>query len=336
MCLALPLLAASASKPLLPARLGRVQTRQAELQLRGNGVQSTNVTRSISDYFSDMGAVPSCPLPQGSVSRRHGSTGPVSALQRNLAFQKGRRSTPFKVCPMGDSVTEGFQGHNEIYVCRGGYRPALEKQLEMRGAELSGYRSCPCPAFSTAQSWQLHRELKSTNFQCGSQNGGASHPDLALMMIGTNDIYHGQPKLTILKNTRTMLEDLWAVSPNTEVMLASIPVHPGNPAPFEAYNKGIRDLVADLKAAGRRIEYVPMQEEAGLCGSGCHADGIHPDEAGYSRMAQVWWRHVEPKLPKEEAAVPSGLPPARDSAAPTTCSALVLVLLFVISLSAIH
>eukprot|EP00929_Paragymnodinium_shiwhaense_P109691 TRINITY_DN76177_c0_g1_i1.p1 TRINITY_DN76177_c0_g1~~TRINITY_DN76177_c0_g1_i1.p1 ORF type:complete len:267 (-),score=56.72 TRINITY_DN76177_c0_g1_i1:54-854(-) len=203
----------------------------------------------------------------------------------------------FSICAMGDSITDGLQGHDDVYVNRGGFRPMLEAYVESRGGELTGYRTCPCPAYPNARSSQLHMQLKKEDFLCGSLRWGARKPDIALVLVGTNDIVQGVPVPQALKSVSDMLNDLWTSSPHTTVLLASIPVHRGNPGPFDQYNAGLKNLVISMKPYAP-IEYVPMSEDTGICAQLlCSPDMIHPTREGYQQMADEWWKFVEPRLP---------------------------------------
>jgi len=229
------------------------------------------------------------------------------------------------VCPFGDSLTDGLQGHDDVYVNVGGFRPALESKLEAHGAELLGFRQCPCHAYPTATALQLHQQLSKTSYKCGSESGPPKYPDIALLLIGTNDLYRQVQVDQSIKEVRTMLAELWEQSRSTQVLIASVPMHPANPGPFVQYNQALKNLVADLQNSGHRrnIEYVAMQEKTGLCkAETCHYDHIHPNKAGYALMADVWWEAIEPKINKRKTGiVPDTNPETKPARASARCSA---------------
>lgn len=208
---------------------------------------------------------------------------------------------PFSVCAMGDSITDGLQGHDDVYVNKGGFRPTLANLLKNVGGELTGYRTCPCTAFPNARSEQLHVQLAKERFLCGSPSGSRP-PDIALLLIGTNDIVQQVTVDQALNNVRHLLQDMWLTSPSTIVLIASIPVQKGSQnsvhIQFDSYNKGLREMVRELKPVAP-IEYVPMAEDTGVCGpQTCHTDLIHPTAEGYSVMAQEWWKFIQPRIPQ--------------------------------------
>merc|ERR1711920_274054 len=67
-------------------------------------------------------------------------------------------------------------------------------------------------------------------------------------------------------------------------------------AKHAAYNDGIRKFVKTYSMAGRKIELVDMAREGGIgefCDhTNCCPLGIHPNDIGYARMANVWHKHL--------------------------------------------
>jgi len=220
-----------------------------------------------------------------------------SLVHSEALNKKGSQGAQRTVCPFGDSLTDGLQGHDDVYVNLGGFRPALEQNLEAEGAELLGFRKCPCHAYPTASSFQLLQQVRKSGYKCGSEHGAARYPDIALVLIGTNDLYKSIQVDQSMKWVKVLLTELWERTPTTQALVASVPVHPANPQPFHSYNRALRDLVVELQSAGQNIEYVAMQEKTGLCTADtCHYDHIHPNAKGYSLMADVWWGAIKPKL----------------------------------------
>jgi lysophospholipase L1-like esterase len=230
---------------------------------------------------------------------------------------------------MGDSITDGVQGHDDTFVTRGGFRPKLDELLQAQGAELIGYKTCPCPAYPGVISSKLHEQLAKDHFTCGSSDG-PRHPDIALMLIGVNDLGRFLKPPKVVADVESMLLDLWQASPRTTVLLASTLTHGAYPT--AELNAGLKALVNKMKDASHPIEYVPMQEKTNMCNPNvklCSYDLVHPNKEGYSSMAQVWWEYVEPRLPKKSIEKAQDQePPARSMSAsyklPLLLAAIVL------------
>lgn len=252
----------------------------------------------------------------GNFGLKAGSHAPPSRAWPDVDHHQaaGDASLPFSVCAMGDSITDGVQGQDDVFVTRGGFRPQLDEWLKAEGAELTGYQTCPCPAYPGAISNKLHEQLVKDHFTCGSDSG-PRHPDLALVLIGVNDLGRFRKPVDAAKDVETMLIDLWKASPRTIVLLASTLTHGAYPT--AELNGALQSLVKKLNSASHPIEYVPMQEKTQMCNPStklCSYDLVHPNGDGYARMAQVWWEHIEPRLPKSSAQMAEHRPPARSKA----------------------
>lgn len=228
----------------------------------------------------------------------------------------GHHSLPFSVCAMGDSITDGVEGQDDVFVSQGGFRPKLHEWLHAKGAELTGYQTCPCPAYPGAISSKLHEQLVKDHFTCGS-SAGPRHPDLALVLIGVNDLGRFLKPVDVVTEVESMLLDLWKASPRTTVLLASTLTHGAYPT--AELNSGLKSLVSKMDRASHPIEYVPMQEKTQMCNPAtklCSYDLVHPNKDGYLAMAETWWEHIEPRIPKDAGEpVAQQEPPMRSNTA---------------------
>ncbi|HEV2659916.1 MAG TPA: SGNH/GDSL hydrolase family protein, partial [Ktedonobacteraceae bacterium] len=60
-----------------------------------------------------------------------------------------------------------------------------------------------------------------------------------------------------------------------------------------AYNSSIPELVSSLRAEGKHVRYVDMYDAVPRSDI---LDHIHPDDQGYSLMAAVWYKALQPLL----------------------------------------
>ena len=136
-------------------------------------------------------------------------------------------------------------------------------------------------------------------------------PDIILLHIGTNDIgrnNYATPAVAaaaVSANLRALVAQLLAAVPGAHIFLASIIAMPSSchfyhtdghnlTAQEEAYNAEVPSVAAEF--GGAKVTFVDMKRETGLCGaanttaapSGCCPPRLHPDGAGYARMAAVW------------------------------------------------
>ena len=120
--------------------------------------------------------------------------------------------------------------------------------------------------------------------------------DYALLLEGTNDILNGVSYETTLYNLGIMVD--YCISYNVIPIIATLPpIKKGsNKGGYvdeipNVYNPGIKEI-----ASGRGIEVSDQYAEFDGQWNRYSDDYIHPNEAGYSVMAQTWYNSI----PKEE------------------------------------
>lgn len=131
------------------------------------------------------------------------------------------------------------------------------------------------------------------------------NPDIILLHIGTNDITHeGTAALTNQKVSDILdLIDQYEARAGKEVIvfLALIinrvkPWSPGSPAAITTtFNNGIKAMAQTRIASGDKIVIVDMENDAGFeytTLTDMAPDGVHPNDAGYSKMAGLWFTSI--------------------------------------------
>jgi hypothetical protein len=203
-----------------------------------------------------------------------------------VSFAAGPRAQPatkpaLRIMPLGDSITFGTP--NPAY---GGYRHALGALLERDriafhfvGSQRSGVGSIPDPENEGHPGWTI---MQIKNGIDANDWLEISEPDLILLHIGTNDI---RLNLTAAApgHLAALLDDILMRQPRAHVIVAQIiPSRLGADEAHHSYNIAIPGIVA---AKGPRISMVDMR---GILRPAHYADGLHPNPAGYDKMARVW------------------------------------------------
>lgn len=210
--------------------------------------------------------------------------------------------TPCRILPLGDSITFGVGGTG------GGYRvPLFRHALRDRhaitfvGTQMNGpamVDGAPFPQLHEGHSgWVI---IQLTNII--ERVLASEKPHIVTLMIGTNDISASFDPPTAPARLGTLLDRMTAAAPNTLIVVAQITPTTANDAgnaKYQAYNAGIKSVVEARMAAGKRLALVDMfgafyanpNYRTELM-----ADGLHPKDAGYAVMADVWYRALQQLL----------------------------------------
>jgi len=235
------------------------------------------------------------------------------------------------IWPLGDSITQGAGAP-------GGYRSPLYKLLTDAGYKVSyvGSHSIGATPLLTESGNAAHDGHGSypSMYMLGNldalipvphapdtSNGGfwltgtasrpAIHPDLILLMAGTNDLgMFGKTPAETLASYDRLLEKLFALRPDATVICATLAPYNG-PAKVNKrdyskreakqleFNAGLPALVAKHKAAGQKIFLCDMRKNfpASEASTKLTGDGVHPNQAGYDSIAAGWFEAIKSVFP---------------------------------------
>ncbi|MFI9544785.1 ricin-type beta-trefoil lectin domain protein [Streptomyces sp. NPDC052016] len=195
-------------------------------------------------------------------------------------------TTPLRVMPLGDSITWGVGSSTG-----NGYRGPLWNKLAadghlldfvgtVRGGSMSdpdneghsGYRIDQIAALADASLTRYR-------------------PNVVTLHIGTNDLQGASEVNTAIARLKSLVNQITADVPDATVLVASLVVSTSaSEERFRgAYNQATRQIVSDAQAAGNHVAYVDMSSltTADL------ADPLHPNDAGYQKMADAFHRGVQ-------------------------------------------
>jgi lysophospholipase L1-like esterase len=125
-------------------------------------------------------------------------------------------------------------------------------------------------------------------------------PQIILLFIGTNDILQRHDVSHALDRLSLLIDEITFTLPKSTLIVASVTslddriIHARKRysssvdfnANIIAYNAAIPSLVRWKDAQGKHVQYVDMYDAVPVYDL---ADGIHPDDAGYALMANVWY-----------------------------------------------
>ena len=125
----------------------------------------------------------------------------------------------------------------------------------------------------------------------------ADLPDAVLIMEGVNDLWWIGPEVTTaLLRSMVATAKGWGVRVFVGSMLPTVPgrSRSANPADLEQLNAWLKRMAAEEGATFVDL-YTPLQPDASrLIGM----DGMHPNEAGYRRIADIYFNAIRMTLEK--------------------------------------
>jgi lysophospholipase L1-like esterase len=116
-------------------------------------------------------------------------------------------------------------------------------------------------------------------------------PHIVLLHIGTNDV---NQKLTgAPARLESLVTQIVTTLPDALVAVAKIIPVSGATSAIEAYNAEIPGIVQKQAQTGKHVMLVDQYTGFPTSELG---DGVHPNQAGYTRMADVWYAAIKSYL----------------------------------------
>jgi lysophospholipase L1-like esterase len=184
-----------------------------------------------------------------------------------------------RVMPLGDSITDGYN-------VPGGYRINLWQRLVGGGYTVdfvgSGFNG---PASLADHDHEGHSGWRIDQIDANIVGWlGAYTPRTILLHIGTNDMNQNYDIANAPARLSALIDKIRANAPDVELFVAQIT--PETDATLEQrvrnFNATIPGIVAGKGAKTHLVDQHAALTTADL------ADGVHPNAAGYDKMAAVW------------------------------------------------
>ncbi len=198
---------------------------------------------------------------------------------------------PLRVMPLGDSITygSGFEGGYRIGLWN--YFTQDNLQVDLVGSQANGPLDIdPNHEGHPGKTIQYIRENINTWLSI-------QRPDVVLLLIGTNDILN--PLAHDFANApyrlSALIHQITLNAPEADIMVASVPPLEDSLANSRVleFNAEIPTIINAHARWGESVYFVDMF--AALTPDDL-ADGVHPNAAGYAKMAQVWYGALADRL----------------------------------------
>jgi len=221
-------------------------------------------------------------------------------------FLADAAGTDVRIMPLGDSITRGYWGSPS----RNGYRKPLYDKLtdanynfDFVGSGIPTEGNCPDPNHEGHDGWRADEILNGrASDPCAGKLENwliAYQPDVVLLHIGTNDITYNGPDANEVND---ILDEIDIFSTDTKVILALIIDRVPNDPRTTQFNHDVNNMAQSRIAAGDDIIVVDMNSVFDYVYD--MYDSLHPNDAGYAKMANVWFDALDSILPPSITSTP--------------------------------
>lgn len=195
----------------------------------------------------------------------------------------GRQSSTLRVMPLGASITYGTSSTD-----KNGYRKALRDSMTSAGynVDMVGSRKSGTMSDNDVEGWPGY-----TINQVFDKVKAQYHlkPDLVLINAGTNDCTQDQEEALVNAKGRmtNMVRGIFDNIDDVTIVLSGLLPNKNRNDCTRRLNDQYRTIVSEM--AGRKIVFA---DTWGSFTFDDLADTTHPNDAGYKKMADIWWRAV--------------------------------------------
>jgi lysophospholipase L1-like esterase len=192
-----------------------------------------------------------------------------------------------RIMPFGDSITHGTP-------IPGGYRAPLYQLLTNAGYKVDFVGNATDNPSSQLPDPQHEGHGGFRIDQLDAAFAGwvnaIPDPDIILLLIGTNDYGQGQDTAHATNRLDRLIGRITANRPNAKLIVANLLLRTDNASTYTlirtTFNPFVPALVAKHAVLGEQVYFLDLNSQ--LTGRDL-ADGLHPNQTGYRRMATNWF-----------------------------------------------
>ncbi|HEY0707326.1 MAG TPA: SGNH/GDSL hydrolase family protein, partial [Polyangia bacterium] len=216
--------------------------------------------------------------------------------------------TPCRIMPLGDSITHGIGSTSGA-----GYRVPLfqralaaKRALTFVGSDQNGPATVDGIPFPPQHEGHRMFIIDTVGTRAGllpliNEVVTTHRPHIVTLMIGTNDAGSSSYAAEAPRRMGELLDRIFVAAPNALVVVAKIipTTNDSRNQVVATFNNALPAIVAARAAAGKAILLVDMyQPFVGQADfkTALMADSLHPNEAGFAKMAEVWWNAIQSHL----------------------------------------
>jgi lysophospholipase L1-like esterase len=194
---------------------------------------------------------------------------------------------PLRILPIGDSITWGRWGSDG-----NGYRLDLLNLLSGNTVTYIGSQHSGTMGSNDNSEGYIGYIIYQIAGNLSLSGTLAQQPNIVLIMAGTNDIIIDIAVDTAPARLGVLIDGVITACPNATILVAEItPILDSDAqARADTYNAAIPLLVEKRVSAGSQVLAVNMSS---YLTSADLADGLHPNDEGYAKMANAWYEGIQ-------------------------------------------
>jgi lysophospholipase L1-like esterase len=201
-------------------------------------------------------------------------------------------ATPIKIMPLGASITWGTNSTDG-----NGYREELRKLLTTNAGLSVDYVGSQKSGTATDNDNEGHPGYRIDQVAAGADGWLATYqPDVVLLNVGTNDTIQNYDLPNAPARLRALIDQILVDRPTATVVFSTL-VPSGdatNNARVQAFNAQLPAIAQAEQSAGQKVRLVDLNSTLTTADIG--SDGVHPTDAGYVKVADLWYSGLQPVL----------------------------------------
>lgn len=220
------------------------------------------------------------------------AAGPLSAYATYETATPPEPTTPFKVMPLGDSITLGWNYYPGTSLpAPGGYRTLLwqklvqqdGKNIDFVGTLSSGPNTLGDKDHEGHSGWRIDQIRANIDSYMAT-----AQPEAVLLTLGTNDVLQNYSMSAAPARLQDLVNRICTNNPSVQIVVSTIPPRPGLDSRVNTYNAAIPSVVTNSQNNGCNTSYFNMNSYM-VAGDIASSDNTHPTMTGYDKMAEAWY-----------------------------------------------
>ncbi|MEO8614262.1 MAG: DUF642 domain-containing protein, partial [Luteolibacter sp.] len=215
-----------------------------------------------------------------------------------------------RIMPLGDSLTKGLGGVG--FTTDGGYRNRLYSLLTSAGynVDFVGTQTdSNNPGVLPDKNHEGHGGYRINDIrnEFPSWFSQVEDPDVILLMIGTNDFSLSTSLSVCQDRIKNLLAELSVSRPYSKIVLGTLLFRSDNAtmeANQNAFNLSLPALVSEQVSLGRQVSLIDLH--GALTASDLN-EGVHPNLAGYDKVAAAWLPGITTVISPQGTANPPAI-----------------------------